>query len=171
MDEMTGIYVMLIFLDGFLNFGQGKILNLLHCNHHNIQKDNNNHFYLRLSSNNENSFSILGIFAFIIFGLQSGYVFLPLKGWCQKLIYGQYSLVLTPWEDVSDETKAVCQQFLKHHINHCMDSIIKDVRTRFRSIQKGVFYGSDLVDWLLEVGLTHSRQDAVIYGRHLITGK
>ena len=25
MDEMTGIYVMLIFLDGFLNFGQGKI--------------------------------------------------------------------------------------------------------------------------------------------------
>ena len=25
MDEMTGIYVMLIFLDGFLNFGQGRI--------------------------------------------------------------------------------------------------------------------------------------------------
>ena len=112
----------------------------------------------------------LGIFAFVIFGMQSGYVFLPLKAWCQKLIYGQDSLVLPPWEDVSDESKAVCQQFLKHHISPCMDSVLKDVRTRFGSVQKGVFYGSDLVDWLLEVGLTHSRQDAVIYGRHLITG-
>lgn len=134
MDEMTGIYVMLIFLDGFLNFGQG-------------------------------------IFAFIIFGLQSGYVFLPLKAWYQKIIYGQDSLVLPPWEDVGDDTKAVCQQFLKHHINPCMDTLMRDVRTRFGSVLKGVFYGSDFVDWLLDVGLSQSRQDAVIYGRHLVTGR
>ena len=102
--------------------------------------------------------------------MQSTYVFLPLKAWCQKLIYGQDSLVLPAWEDVNDETKSVCQQFLKHHISPCMDSILKDVRSRFGSLQKGVFYGSDLVDWLIEVGLTHSRQDAVTYGQHLVTG-
>ena len=102
--------------------------------------------------------------------MQSTYVFLPLKAWCQKLIYGQDSLVLPAWEDVNYETKSVCQQFLKHHISHCMDSILKDIRSRFGSLQKGVFYGSDLVDWLIEVGLTHSRQDAVTYGQHLVTG-
>ena len=85
-------------------------------------------------------------------------------------MYGQDSLVLPPWEDVNEDTKAVCQQFLKHHISACMDSLLKDVRSRFGSIQAGVFYGSDFVNWLLEVGLTQSRQDAVIYGRHLITG-
>ena len=112
-----------------------------------------------------------GIFAFIVFGLQSSYIFLPLKTWCQKIIYGQESLVLPPWEDVNEDTKAVCQQFLKHHIPHCMNSILKDIRIRrFGPIQSGVFFGSDLVDWLLEVGLTHSRQEAVQYGRHLITG-
>ena len=47
---------------------------------------------------------------------------------------------------------------------------MRDVRTRFGSVLKGVFYGSDFVDWLLDVGLSQSRQDAVIYGRHLVTG-
>ena len=98
-------------------------------------------------------------------------MFLPLKAWYQKIIYGQDSLVLPPWEDVGDDTKAVCQQFLKHHINPCMDTLMRDVRTRFGSVLKGVFYGSDFVDWLLDVGLSQSRQDAVIYGRHLVTGK
>ena len=97
-------------------------------------------------------------------------MFLPLKAWYQKIIYGQDSLVLPPWEDVGDDTKAVCQQFLKHHINPCMDTLMRDVRTRFGSVLKGVFYGSEFVDWLLDVGLSQSRQDAVIYGRHLVTG-
>ena len=97
-------------------------------------------------------------------------MFLPLKAWYQKIIYGQDSLVLPPWEDVGNDTKAVCQQFLKHHINPCMDTLMRDVRTRFGSVLKGVFYGSDFVDWLLDVGLSQSRQDAVIYGRHLVTG-
>ena len=98
-------------------------------------------------------------------------MFLPLKAWYQKIIYGQDSLILPPWEDVGDDTKAICQQFLKHHINPCMDTLMRDVRTRFGSVLKGVFYGSDFVDWLLDVGLSQSRQDAVIYGRHLVKGK
>jgi hypothetical protein len=31
--------------------------------------------------------------------------------------------------------------------------------------------GSDLVQWLLEVGLARDRFDAVVYGRHLVKGR
>ena len=106
-----------------------------------------------------------------MFGVDSRYTFLPLKAWYQKILYGQDSLVLPPWEDVSEETKAVCQQFLKHHVSACMESLVRDVRTTFGSLQEAVFQGSDLVDWLLEIGLTQSRQDGVTYGQHLIKGR
>ena len=52
-----------------------------------------------------------------------------------------------------------------------VESLVRDVRTTFGSLQEAVFQGSDLVDWLLEIGLTQSRQDGVTYGQHLIKGR
>ena len=82
MERMTGIYVELVFLDGFLNFGQG-------------------------------------LFTFAIFGLDAKYVLMPLQKWLRRKWYGQESLVLLDWEDLDEETKRQCQQFLKHHISNC----------------------------------------------------
>lgn len=76
MTKVSGIYIELVFLDGFLNFGQG-------------------------------------ILTFVIFGLDTKYVLIPLRKYFRKIIYGKDSLVLPKWEDLDEETKRHCQQFLK----------------------------------------------------------
>ena len=132
MDELSGLFLLLLFVDGFLSLGQG-------------------------------------IITFACFGLESQYVFVPILRWCRTLVYGQ-QLDLPSWEDVDEETKHCCQQFLKHHIAVCMEAIVKDVRVRL-TVHKAVFKGSDLVSWLVEVGLASDRQSGVTYGRHLVKGR
>lgn len=133
MERMTGIYVELVFLDGFLNFGQG-------------------------------------LFTFAIFGLDAKYVLMPLQKWMRRKLYGQDSLVLPDWEDLDDETKRHCQQFLKHHISNCMETLVRDVRHGLLSY-KAVFRGKDLIDWIIEADLVSTRQDGVDFGRNLIKGR
>jgi hypothetical protein len=133
MERMTGIYVELVFLDGFLNFGQG-------------------------------------LFTFAIFGLDAKYVLMPLQKWLRRKWYGQESLVLLDWEDLDEETKRQCQQFLKHHISNCMETLVRDVRHGLITY-KAVFRGKDLIDWINEADLVSNRQDGVNYCRNLIKGR
>ncbi len=133
MDKMSGIYVELVFFDGFLNFGQG-------------------------------------LFTFAVFGLDAKYILMPIRSWFRRHFYGQDNLVLPQWEDLDEETKLHCQQFLKHHISNCMENLVRDVRYRLK-VHKAVFRGRDLVDWLLEADLVGGRGDGVTYGRHLIKGR
>lgn len=133
MDNSSGIYLELVFLDGFLNFGQG-------------------------------------LFAFAVFGFDTRYILVPIRSCFRRIMYGQDSLVLPRWEDLADETKQLCQQFMKHHIANCMESVVRDVRVRL-NVNRAVFKGSDLVDWLCEVGLARDRFDGVTYGRHLVKGR
>lgn len=44
-------------------------------------------------------------------------------------------------------------------------------RRRLLKVHKGVFSGSDLVNWLLEVGIVNSREEAVQYGRCLLDSR
>ena len=88
MTKVSGIYIELVFLDGFLNFGQG-------------------------------------ILTFVIFGLDTKYVLIPLRKYFRKIIYGKDSLVLPKWEDLDEETKRHCQQFLKHHLANCIQTLGK----------------------------------------------
>jgi hypothetical protein len=60
----------------------------------------------------------------------------------------------------------LCQQFLKHHVSRCVPAVVGDIRCRL-TVHRGVFHGSELVNWLLEVGLARDRVDAVAYARHL----
>ena len=101
MSKLSGVYIELVFLDGFLNFGQGLI-------------------------------------TFVIFGLDTRYILIPLKKWFRKIIYGKDSLVLPNWEDLDNETKRHCQQFLKHHLSHCIQTLAHDLRFGLRSY-KAVF--------------------------------
>ena len=39
-----------------------------------------------------------------------------------------------------DDTKQICQQFMKHHIANCMEAVVKDVRVRL-NVQRAVFKG------------------------------
>ena len=93
MDKKSGIYLELVFLDGFFNVAQGL--------------------------------SVL-----VLFGFDVDYLTLPIRRLYRKWRYGEDSLNLPPWEDLSDESKTHCQQFLKHHIENCMATILTDVKYR-----------------------------------------
>lgn len=133
MEQMSGIYIELSFLDATLNFGQSIII-------------------------------------FGIFGLDTKEVVLPVLKLWRHLYYGANTLVLPSWQELSPETRHICDQFLTHHLQSCRDVIAQDKRWRLR-VYKDVFTGSCFIDWLIDVGLARDRGQAVSYGRHLIEGK
>lgn len=140
----SGTYVEVEFLDGVLNYGQGLII-------------------------------------FAIFGFDTKVIFLPcmksftnikcklFKRW-RKLVYGVEVVTLPDTSDIDEETGHLCEQFKKYHKDNCSKAIVKDLKYRLREY-KQVFTGTDMCDWLLEVGLSHDRGEAVEYGRALVTGK
>lgn len=108
--------------------------------------------------------------------------------------YGADMLTLTPVDQLSFETKHVCEQFITHHLDKCKDAIAKDTRflliliyhtctylifsnfsnyiPRWRmKTYHNVFRGSCLVRWLVGVGLARDDIEAVTYGRHLLEGR
>ncbi|XP_011180615.2 integral membrane protein GPR155 [Zeugodacus cucurbitae] len=88
----------------------------------------------------------------------------------RKLWYGANVLTLPLWTSLNPETKHICEQFRNHHLDNCKKDIAKDRRWRIRVYRK-VFYGTEFVDWLMEVGLAKDRLEAVHYARHLVDGR
>lgn len=63
-----------------------------------------------------------------VFITDSGELFSPiLKQW-RKLWYGANVLKLPGWDQLSPETRNICEQFTKHHLEHCRREIAKDRR-------------------------------------------
>ncbi|CAH0548586.1 unnamed protein product [Brassicogethes aeneus] len=133
MEQMSGIYIELSFLDATLNFGQSILI-------------------------------------FAIFGLDTKEIVLPVLKFWRKIWYGASTLTLPTWDELSQDTKQVCDQFVTHHLQSCKRAIAADKRWRLK-IYKDVFTGNKLVDWLIEVGLARDRVQAVHYARHLVEGK
>ncbi|GJQ85405.1 hypothetical protein Trydic_g10179 [Trypoxylus dichotomus] len=133
MEQMSGIYIELSFLDATLNFGQS-------------------------------------IMVFAVFGTNTKEIVLPFLRYWRKLWYGANTLMLPSWDELSSETKHICDQFITHHLQKCKDDIAQDKRWRIK-IYKKVFPGTKFVDWLIEVGLARDRIEAINYARHLIEGK
>jgi len=126
---MSGIYLELVFLDGFLNLGQS-------------------------------------IFTFALFGIDAGLLVLKARMFCRRLLYGKEEIRLPAWEDLDSTTRAVSTMFIRHHLATCMEQVLGD-HGRWR----GVVKGRELVTWLVDRGLTHSRQDGEVFGRHLLRGR
>ncbi|XP_021950434.1 integral membrane protein GPR155 isoform X2 [Folsomia candida] len=133
MEDVTGIYVELVFLDAALNFGQG-------------------------------------FFTFMLFGLNTRMIVMPLNKWWRRIIYGEGAIRLPAWEELSTETREICHQFLTYHYEKCMQDIVRDRRWRMEEYWQ-VFCGNELVDWLLMVGLARDRIEAIKYGKHLLNGR
>lgn len=100
----------------------------------------------------------------------TGELFTPLILFARKLWYGADALKTPAWDDLSDETKHVCEQFATYHLERCRKAIAKDKRWRIK-VYKKVFYGTHFVDYLIEVGLARDRNEAVKYGKRLIDGR
>lgn len=91
MEQMSGIYIELSFLDATLNFGQSIIV-------------------------------------FAIFGIDTKEILLPLLKYWRKLWYGANKLTLPTRDELSIETKHICDQFLTHHLEKCKADIAEDKR-------------------------------------------
>ena len=129
MERMSGIYLELVFLDGFLNLGQS-------------------------------------IFTFALFGINAGDLVIRARALGRRLLYGRDGVHLPPWEDLDSTTRAVSTMFIRHHLATCMEQVLGD-EGRWR----GVVQGRHLITWLVDRGLTHSRQDGEAFGRHLLRGR
>ncbi|KYN09636.1 hypothetical protein ALC57_18156, partial [Trachymyrmex cornetzi] len=134
MEQLTGIYAELSFLDVTLNFGQSLI-------------------------------------AFAIFGLDPrlGKLGCWLRKMCRKWQSGK-ELQLPCEEALSSEVKEIREQFSRCHLDACR-ARISMCRRRLLRVYRGVFSGTDLVNWLLEVGIVDNREDAVRYGRCLLESR
>lgn len=91
MEQMSGIYIELSFLDVTLNFGQS-------------------------------------IMVFAVFGTNTKDIVLPLLKYWRKMWYGANTLILPSWDELSTETKHICDQFVTHHLQKCKDDIAQDKR-------------------------------------------
>jgi hypothetical protein len=154
MDSMTGIYLELVFLDGFLNFGQAL-------------------FPLALFGFDDNyvALPIRRAYRKLIYGVDS--LILPswedlgpeTKSLCEQFIK----------HHVSKCMEVVLKDIRVRLTNH---------RAVFRCViifwlaEDPIFScvflfsrGGELVDWLLEVGLARDRSGGVEYGRSLIKGR
>lgn len=134
MEQLTGIYAELAFLDVTLNFGQSLI-------------------------------------AFAIFGLDPslGKLGYWVRKMCRKWQSGK-ELQLPCEEALSPEVKEIREQFNRCHLDACR-ARISMCRRRLLRVYRGVFSGRDLINWLLEVGIVNSREDAVRYGRCLLESR
>jgi len=133
MDQFSGIYLELVFFDGFLNLGQS-------------------------------------IFTFALFGVNAKGIIMKVCYYTRKLLYGREQIMLPPWEDLDQTTRAVSTMFIKHHLTVCMDQVLHDITLNLR-VWRGVVTGSELITWLVERGLVLSRQDGEAFGRHLLRGR
>ncbi|XP_050702655.1 LOW QUALITY PROTEIN: integral membrane protein GPR155-like [Eriocheir sinensis] len=110
-----------------------------------------------------------GFFTAAIFGLDTRLVVVPMLRWWRRVFQGA-AVVRTPlWEDLDPVTRQTCEQFTSYHMDKCIKDIVRDRRWRLQNLS-GVFIGKELVDWLILVGLSSDRTDAVKYGRRLLQG-
>ncbi|XP_053981546.1 integral membrane protein GPR155 [Hylaeus volcanicus] len=111
------------------------------------------------------------LIAFAIFGLDPGLGKLGcwLRKMCRKWRTGK-ELQLPPEDELSIETRAIREQFNRCHLAECRDRIAI-CRRRLLTVYKGVFTGTDLVNWLLDAGVAQTRDEAVLYGRCLLESR
>ncbi|KAH8307356.1 hypothetical protein KR044_010665 [Drosophila immigrans] len=110
-----------------------------------------------------------GLIVLAVFISDTGELLMPLIKFWRKIWYGANVVSLPHWSNLRPDTKQICEQFRNHHLENCKKDIAKD-RWRIRVYRK-VFYGSEFVSWLIEVGLSKDRMEAVHYARHLVDGR
>uniref|UniRef100_A0A8B9FRH6 G protein-coupled receptor 155 n=1 Tax=Amazona collaria TaxID=241587 RepID=A0A8B9FRH6_9PSIT len=109
-----------------------------------------------------------GFICFGIFGLDKHLIILPFKRRLEFFWGGREAAGHTD-PCVPEEIRMTCQQFVRYHRDHCVKSIVKGRRCGAK-ISTGIFFGCDLVNWLMQVGLASDRGEAVVYGDRLMKG-
>ncbi|XP_046463583.1 integral membrane protein GPR155-like isoform X1 [Daphnia pulex] len=111
-----------------------------------------------------------GFLVCMIFGFDNKLIVSPIMKRWRQFWDGAKSLGLPHSDAISPETKLTCEQFRTYHMNKCIADLVRDKRRRLKTY-RSVFVGSDLVNWLIMVGLARDRLEAQRYGRHLVDGR
>ena len=143
----------LLFLDAILNFGQGFFVCLVFG------------FDTRLVFA-----PILKRSLFCCYLIWPGRTLIVIHYRWRRLRNGAQGLALPKWDTLDPETKHICQQFLTYHMDKCVRDLVRDRRWRLKWY-RSVFVGTEMVDWLILVGLAHDRSQAVRYGHYLLSGR
>ncbi|XP_032640450.1 lysosomal cholesterol signaling protein isoform X3 [Chelonoidis abingdonii] len=109
-----------------------------------------------------------GFISFGIFGLDKHLIILPFKRRFEFL-WGSREEAEHAESSVPEEIRMTCQQFVLYHRDVCVRSIVKDRRCGAKT-STGIFFGCELVNWLIQVGLASDRGEAVMYGDRLAKG-
>ncbi|NXD91330.1 GP155 protein, partial [Chaetorhynchus papuensis] len=109
-----------------------------------------------------------GFICFGIFGLDKHLIILPFKRRLEFFWGGKEATGHTD-ASVPEEIRMTCQQFVRYHKDHCVKSIVRGRRCGAKT-STGIFFGCDLVNWLMQVGLASDRGEAVVYGDRLLRG-
>ncbi|KAM9304779.1 lysosomal cholesterol signaling protein [Gastrophryne carolinensis] len=110
-----------------------------------------------------------GFLSFAIFGLDKHLIILPCKKRLEFLWNGKEVRVPPEETRLPEEIRMTCHQFVSYHKDLCVKNIIKEKRCGARN-SVVIFLGSDLVSWLVEVGLAADRGEGVRYGERLLKG-
>uniref|UniRef100_A0A8L0DJ33 G protein-coupled receptor 155 n=1 Tax=Oncorhynchus mykiss TaxID=8022 RepID=A0A8L0DJ33_ONCMY len=109
-----------------------------------------------------------GFISFGIFGLDRHLIILPFKKRLVSLWQGRESEEEPP-SVVPEEIRLTCTQFVLYHKDQCVQDICVKKQCGLAQTQ-ATFLGSDLVDWLVRVGLARDRGEAQLYGAQLQQG-
>uniref|UniRef100_A0AAZ3QZI6 G protein-coupled receptor 155 n=1 Tax=Oncorhynchus tshawytscha TaxID=74940 RepID=A0AAZ3QZI6_ONCTS len=116
-----------------------------------------------------------GFISFGIFGLDRHLIILPFKKRLVSLWQGRESEEEPP-SVVPEEIRLTCTQFVRYHKDQCVQDIVPIRRPGqgtyppSQAQTQATFLGSDLVDWLVRVGLARDRGEAQLYGAQLQQG-
>ncbi|KAL1021746.1 hypothetical protein UPYG_G00017460 [Umbra pygmaea] len=124
-----------------------------------------------------------GFISFGIFGLDRHLIILPFKKRLVSLWHGRRSDE-EPTCGAPEEIRLTCAQFVRYHKDQCIHDLVPGRRcgseswalesSRERPLSRAqnqdTFLGSDLVDWLVRVGLAGGRREAQRYGAQLHQG-
>ncbi|RZF48340.1 hypothetical protein LSTR_LSTR010303 [Laodelphax striatellus] len=110
---------------------------------------------------------------FIMFGMDTSIVF---EKFMSRMDVG-YRWLRRPepmpsalWDDLSLETRQLCEKFTKDYIGRCQADILNDNWWVMKDYRQ-TFTGRDLVTWLVTNDVVQDRAEAVQYGNRLLAGR
>ncbi|XP_061092589.1 lysosomal cholesterol signaling protein isoform X2 [Conger conger] len=112
---------------------------------------------------------LAGFISFGIFGMDKHLIILPFKKRLVSLWQGR-ERVEESQAAVPEEIRLTCTQFVRYHRDQCVQDIMKKRRCGEGTVVE-TFLGSELVDWLLRVGLAQDQGEALLYGQKLMEGR
>ncbi|XP_039296916.1 integral membrane protein GPR155-like [Nilaparvata lugens] len=110
---------------------------------------------------------------FVLFGMDTSIVF---EKFMSRMDVG-YRWLRRPepmpsalWDDLSLETRQLCEKFTKDYIGKCRANILNDNWWVMKDYRQ-TFTGHDLVTWLVANDVCQDRAEAVQYGNRLLAGQ